>query len=175
MRTPQYIVVAAALFAACSSDRPLATEAAVPNRSHPVFVSTNATQNVSEPLSFTLTPAVCSALGTTVTGTGISHIVLHLSPDANGNVHFSFSNTVNGTARGADGSFYRFSYQLNERTTTEPVPPFTVNLVDKFLLVGHGKTQKITVKFHDTFVVNPDGSITDLNFRVRGDPGCDGI
>ena len=174
MRTPKYLV-AAALVAACSSDRSLATEAGVSSTSSPAFASTNATQSVNEPLSFTLTPATCSELRTTVRGTGISHIVVHESPDATGGIHFSFSNTVNGTARGADGSFYRFSYQLNERTTTEAVPPFTVNLVDKFLLLGKGKTQNIRVKFHDEFVVNPDGSITDLNFRVRGDPGCDAI
>jgi hypothetical protein len=128
----------------------------------------------SEPLSFTLTPADCSQLTTTVTGTGISHIVVHQSPDANGNIHFSFSNTVNGTATGADGSFYRFSYQLNQRATVPPVPPIRVFTGDKFVLLGQGKTQNIAVRFHEEFVVNPDGSITDT-FRVRGDLGCDAI
>ena len=173
MRTPQYIVLAA-LLAACSPDQPLATEAAVSNASPPAFASANATVTASEPLSFTLTPADCSQLTTTVTGTGISHIVLHQSPDANGNIHISFSNTVNGTATGADGSFYRFSYQLNQRATIPPVPPIRVFTGDKFVLIGQGKTQNIAVRFHEEFVLNPDGSITDT-FRVRGDLACDAI
>jgi hypothetical protein len=173
MRTPQYIVVAA-LLAACSPDQPLATESVVSTTSPPAFASANGTLTASEPLSFTLAPADCSQLTTTVTGTGISHTVLHESPDANGKIHFSFSNTVNGTATGADGSFYRFSYQLNQRATVPAVPPIRIFTTDKFVLVGQGKTQNIAVRFHEEFVVNADGTFTDT-FRVRGDLGCDAI
>jgi hypothetical protein len=174
MRTSQLSMLAV-LVAACGPDQSLPTEHAASNTSPPAFASANATQTFTEPLSFTLTPAECSQLTTTVTGTGISHVVVHESPDATGGIHFSFSNTVNGMATGADGSFYRFSYQLNQRTTKEAVPPFTVALVDKFLLLGQGKTPDITVKFYEEFVVNPDGSFTDLKFRVRGDIACDAI
>jgi hypothetical protein len=174
MRMSQLIGLAA-LLAACGPDRPLATEPAVSNTSPPAFASANATLTFREPLTFTLTPAQCSELTTTVTGTGVSHVVVHESPDGSGGIHFSFSNTVNGTATGEDGSFYRFSYQLNERTTKEAVPPFTVAIVDKFLLIGAGKTQNVAVKFYNEFVVNPDGSFTDIKFTVRGELGCDAI
>jgi hypothetical protein len=141
----------------------------------PAFASANATQSFREPLTFTLTPATCPQLATTVTGTGESHVVIHQSPDGSGGVHFDFHNTVNGTAVGEDGSTWRFSYQLNERTTKEAVPPFTVATVDKFLLLGGGGAPNIAVKIYDEFVVNADGSITELKLRVRGDPGCDAI
>ena len=170
---PDLCLIACALAVAACDGTPLPSE--LSSQRSPAFASANATQSFSEPLTFTLTPESCPQLTTTVTGTGVSHVVVHESFDGSGGVHFGFHNTVNGTAVGEDGSTWKFSYQLNQRTTKEAEPPFTVAIVDKFLLLGDGGAPNIKVKFYDAFVVNPDGSFTDIKFRVRGDLGCDAI
>ncbi|HET6579146.1 MAG TPA: hypothetical protein VFG66_12515 [Gemmatimonadales bacterium] len=177
MRSPGMIAIPVLLTLALACQNDLAqpdgvTEAAAA----PTFAaSPNGTITFEEPLTFVLSPESCSALTTTVTGTGISRGAVHLSPDGSGGVHFSFHNTVQGTASGADGSQYRFNYALNERDTKEPEPPFEVAIVDKFHLIGQGGTPDIAVKLYFDFIVNPDGSFTDLKVRVRGDAGCDPI
>ena len=173
MRTALSAAALAGTLLACDGGSSIPAEPS--SRVAPSFASANATQTLREPLSFTLTPATCPALNTVVHGTGESHVVFHLSPDGSGGVHFSFSNTVKGTAVGEDGSTWRFSYQLNQRSTKEAEPPFTVAFVDKFLLLGDGGASNIKVKIYDKFVVNPDNSFTDLKVRIRGEPGCDAI
>lgn len=138
--------------------------------------SPNATTTFHEPISFTITPADCSALLTTVTGTGTSHVVVHESVQANGTIHFSFHNNIEGTATGADGSTYRFNYTHNESVTTESFDvPFEIKLVDKWHLIGQGSTPDIPVYQYYDFILNPDGTFVDLRVRVRGDPFCDPI
>ncbi len=173
MRLDLCVITCTLLVAACDGSTPLPSDLSSP--AAPAFAAANATQSFREPLTFTLTPATCPQLTTTVTGTGESHVVVHESPDGSGGLHFSFHNTVKGTATGADGSTWKFSYQLNERTTKEAEPPFTVAFTDKFLLLGDGGAPNIAVKLYNVFVVNADGSFTDLKLRIRGEPGCDAI
>lgn len=173
MRTELCVLALALAIAACDDGAPL--PAGPSPETGLAFASANATQTSREPLTFTLTPETCPQLATVVTGTGESHVVVHQSPDASGGVHFIFSNTVKGTAVGEDGSTWKFSYQLNEHDTKEAEPPFTVAFVDKFLLLGDGGAPNIKVKIYNQFVVNPDGSFTDLKIRIRGEPGCDAI
>lgn len=127
-----------------------------------------------EPLNFTLTPATCPSLTTIVTGTGVSHLTVHASQSTDGALHFSFHNSVKGTATGADGSAYRFTYNLSAKQSAEE-PPFVVTLVDNFHLLGQGSTPNLAVHQYYDFIVYPDGSFIDLKVRVRGDPGCDPI
>ena len=175
MRTDLCVLTLALVVASCDDGAPLPAGPSVQPAARTAFASANATQTFREPLTFTLTPATCPELSTVVTGTGESHVVIHESPDASGGVHFSFSNTVKGTAVGEDGSTWKFSYQLNQRSTKEAEPPFTIAFVDKFLLLGDGGAPNIKVKIYDEFVVNADGSFTDLKVRIRGEPGCDAI
>jgi len=175
MRTQLRVLALALAVAACDDGAPVPVGPSSQPGTGVAFASANATQTFREPLTFTLTPETCPQLTTVVTGTGESHVVVHESADGSGGVHFSFSNTVKGTAVGEDGSTWKFSYQLNEHDTKEAEPPFTVAFVDKFLLLGDGGAPNIKVKIYNQFVVNPDGSFTDLKVRIRGEPGCDAI
>nr|MBA3260754.1 hypothetical protein [Gemmatimonadales bacterium] len=137
--------------------------------------SPNASVHFLEPVNFELTPETCPELSTTVTGTGTLRGTVHLSPDGSGGLHFHVNTSAQGTATGADGSSYRFSYNNNTQTTKEPVPPFEVRTVDKFRLNGQGSTPDLFVKQYYHFILNPDDSFTDIRVRVRGDPACDAI
>src|SRR5689334_10425893 len=104
MRTDLCVLALALTLAACDDGPPLPAGPSSQPGPGVAFASANATQTFREPLSFTLTPETCPQLTTVVTGTGESHVVVHESPDGSGGVHFIFSNTVKGTAVGADGS-----------------------------------------------------------------------
>jgi hypothetical protein len=161
----------------CADADPLAPgSAATP--AGPSFAASDQASEISrEQVTFTLTPADCPVLATTVTGTGIFHAVAHTSSNAQGTkANFSFHDSFVGTATGADGSRYRFSYNNNYNDTNEPVAPFEVSIVDKFYLLGQGSAPNIGVQQRLHFRVNADDTITDLGSEFRGDPvSCDPV
>ncbi len=171
-----YASLCAMMLAACAEEQSGNTGPLAAPTAPPAFAaSANASFHFREPVVFELTPEVCRQLTTTVTGTGTLRGTVHLSPDGSGGLHFNIHTSAQGTATGADGSSYRFSYNNNTQTTKEPVPPFEVRTVDKFRLNGQGSTPDLFVKQYYDFILNPDGSFTDLRVRVRGDPFCDPI
>lgn len=132
------------------------------------------TENFWTPVGFTIPGGTCG-LTTTVTGTGIFHVVTRSSQDGTGRWHVSFSWSAHGTATGEDGSSYRFNYAINSRSV-DPVGPndlAIIDLVDHFNLQGQGGTPDLRVYLNGTFeypAFNPIDAV------IRG-PGifCDPI
>jgi hypothetical protein len=169
------VLLSLAAILGCTDNSPFEVGSRATDPERPAFASS---PNVIAyiPISFTLTPDACPALATTVTGEGILKIVEHFSTSADGAAHFSHHENFEGAAAGADGSAYKFNYNLNIKTTTEPEPPFVLSGVDNFHLIGQGSTPDIGGQILFLFRVNEDGSITDLGSRARGaPPECDPI
>jgi hypothetical protein len=165
---------AGVLVLGCADSDPVSPGSAL-SPAGPNFASQQASDVSREQVTFTLTPADCPVLTTTVTGTGIFHAVAHISFNAQETkANFSFHDSFVGTATGADGSRYRFSYNNHYNDTNEPVAPFEVRIVDNFHLLGQGGAPNIGVQQRHHFRVNADGTITDLGSEFRGDPvSCD--
>jgi hypothetical protein len=177
-RTRLTAVVLSFLIApACSDGGPLQPDTSLAGLGSPQLASANATEVGREFVEFTLTPQVCPSLTTTVTGSGVFRFANHLSVAQKGaKIPASFHQSFQGTATGADGSTYRFTYNNNTRFTTEALPPFDAFVVDKFYLIGQGGVRDIRVQQRAHFRFNPDGTVTLISFEVRGDPvECDPV
>jgi len=85
LKTVRNALLAAALFAAVPALAEVVTDIRIPG-------------------GFTLTPGVCPALSSTVTGTGVSHLLVRVTIDKNGIYHIGFTNNVDGTATDEDGA-----------------------------------------------------------------------
>jgi len=136
--------------------------------------SSGATENYWVPVGFVIPGGTCG-LNTTVTGTGVFHIVTRTTQSGNGAWHVSFSWSAHGTATGADGSEYRFNYAINAKSVspTGPNDLAIIDLVDHFNLLGQRGAPDLKVYLKGTFeypAFNPIDAV------IRG-PGifCDPI
>jgi hypothetical protein len=139
------------------------------------------TDNFTMPVEFTLPPpwdpTNACGLNTTVTGSGVFHVVARATQTGTGAWHVSFSWNSHGTAAGADGSRYVFNYAINGRAldAVDAVSlPGVYQLVDHFNLLGQGGTPDLRVFFQGSFLF--DGfNVTPIDATIRGDISCDPI
>lgn len=169
--------VVALVFSACTDSGPVApnTEPDPGVRSPSPVNSSAVTANLTIPVTFTIAGGTCG-LATTVTGSGVFHIVARSVQTGTGAWHVSFSYNAHGTATGADGSRYVFNYAINARSVnpTGPNDVATLDLVDHFNLIGQGKTPDMKIYFRGRFLY--DGvNITPVDAVIRGELLCDPI
>jgi hypothetical protein len=136
-----------------------------------------AAEQQTVPVTFTLTPAQCPDLTSTVSGAGEYFIRTNTRVDADGVTHINQNTTANGTATDTEGNTYRFTYHNNQRIT---IPsggfPFTVNVNDHFNLVGAGNAQSIHVGFTLRLTFSAPGEEPTVEvISFRGFLPCDPI
>jgi hypothetical protein len=162
---------------ACTDAGPVVPNAAGPNvPSAPSLATTSGvSDNLTIPVAFTIPGGTCG-VASTVTGTGLFHIVARSTQSGDGAWHVSFSWSAHGTATGADGSSYRFNYAINAKSVdpTGPDDLAVIELVDHFNLLGQGNTPDLKVYLHGSFTF--PAFVPIGNAVIRG-PGlaCDPI
>jgi hypothetical protein len=128
-----------------------------------------------QPIEFVLSTATCPELPADIRGKGISTLTVRDAGWRSGSRQSLSRNLVEGTAVGSDGSRYRFRYLNTTLSPTDKAPPYEVVFDDQFALIGKDKAPTIQVHQFYRFIVNADGTFTDLEVRVSGNPGCDPI
>ena len=126
---------------------------------------------------FTLTPAQCPGLQTTVTGSGEYFTVTNTRTDAAGVTHLEVNQLATGTATDTQGGTYHFNYHNHSSVTIPPGGLAEVRSNDHFNLEGTGSASGLHVGFVETFrSVGPGQPQLDLVYiNVRGNPDCDPI
>ena len=150
--------------------------AALPNaRTRP---SLGLVDNFTFPVNFSIPGGTCG-LTSTVTATGIYHVVNRVSETRAGGLRIAFSETAHGTATGLDGSQYRFSYAANYKVIDVDDPttlPIVLDLVDHFNLLGQGQTPDVKVFLRGQFQYDGTLPLTPIGDPViRGGVECDPI
>ena len=166
LRRPSHLALAAAVALAACADPVAPRAASADGLGRPnLAVVDRAWVDVA----FTIPGGTCG-LATTVTGSGVFHIVTRTTQSGNGAWHVSFSWNAHGTATGADGSSYRFNYAINAKSVdpTGPDDLVTIVLVDHFNLLGQGKTPDLKVYLHGTFEYPAFTPIGDAVIRGPG-------
>jgi hypothetical protein len=161
---------------ACTDPGPVAPNAARPDapNSPSLAEASGVSDNLTIPVTFTIAGGTCG-VASTVTGTGLFHIVARSTQSTNGAWHVSFSWSAHGTATGADGSSYRFNYAINAKSVDPTGTDLVViDLVDHFNLLGQGTTPDLKVYLNGSFTFPAFEPIG--NAVIRG-PGiaCDPI
>jgi hypothetical protein len=170
------LLSAALVLTACTDPGPVApnTSRADAIRSPSLVKASGVSENYTVPVGFVIPGGTCG-LNTTVTGTGLFHIVTRSTQDGTGRWHVSFSWDAHGTATGADGSSYRFNYAINARSVDPSGPNdlAIIDIVDHFNLLGQGKTPDLKVYLNGTFTFP---AFNPIDAVIRG-PGiaCDPI
>jgi hypothetical protein len=125
-------------------------------------------------VTFTMPGGTCG-LTTTVTGTGVYNIVTRESEGPTGELILALNESAHGTATGADGSQYRFSYAANY--SFDPTTfPFLLDLVDHFNLLGQGGAPDVKVYLRGQFLFEGSLPLTPVGDPViRGGLACDPI
>ena len=130
------------------------------------------------PITFTLAAGTCG-LTTTVTGTGVYHVVSRVSETRAGGLRIAFSESSHGTATGADGSQYRFNYAANYKVIEVLDPsglPIVIDVVDHFNLLGQGQTPDVKVFLKGLFLFTGTLPLIPIGDPViRGGLTCDPI
>jgi hypothetical protein len=177
MNRVAYLAFAAAFTLGCADSGPVAPNAArLGADSAPTLgKSSGAVENYSTPVSFTIPGGTCG-MTTTVTGTGVFHIVTRSTQSGNGDWHVSFSWSAHGTATGEDGSTYRFNYAINAKSVdpTGPDDLVTIELIDHFNLLGQRGAPDLKVFLKGTFEYPAFAPIGDATIRGPG-IACDPI
>ena len=106
MPSPASLVVLVA-FTLAGCTEPTSPSATSPNA--PTRANLAVVDNSTFPVTFTMPAGTCG-LTSTVTGTGVYHVVSRVSETRAGGLRIAFSESAHGTATGADGSQYRFNY-----------------------------------------------------------------
>jgi len=171
------LALAVFTLAGCADSGPVAPSPALADASAaPAQAKGSAvTENFWTPVTFTIPGGTCG-LTTTVTGSGLFHIVTRSTQSGNGQWHVSFSWSAHGTATGEDGSTYRFNYAINAKSVdpTGPGDLAVIELVDHFNLLGQQGAPDLKIFLKGAFeypAFAPVGNVT-----IRG-PGifCDPI
>jgi hypothetical protein len=133
--------------------------------------------NTTFPVTFTLRAGRCG-LTTDVTATGEFHAIVRTTTGDDGRtLAIGFNNSAHGTAVGADGTRYVWSYHNNRRRDNYTgARPFDVHWTDHFVLVGRGRAPDVHTFFNVYFTIEVDGSRTYVRNVTIGDPdNCDPI
>jgi len=168
----------ALVFVLAACDEPTSPYAAVPNAPTRANLAT-AVDNFKFDVEFTIPAGTCG-LTSTVTGTGVYHVVNRVSETRSGGLRVAFSESAHGTATGADGSQYRFNYVANSKVIDVDDPttlPIVLDLVDHFNLLGQGQTPDVKVYLRGQFLYDGTLPVTPIGDPVvRGDGlNCDPI
>jgi hypothetical protein len=137
-----------------------------------------ADQAFHEAYSFTLSPAQCADVSTTISGAGEYWVRINERTDINGVTHTVINVTTAGTATDAEGNTYRYNYHNHHNMVTQPGGfPQIDRTTDHFNLVGAGGANSVHVGFTLIFTFAAPGqepTITEIS--LRGDPmHCDPI
>ena len=172
-RSPLLALVALAL-AGCAE--PTSPRATVPNA--PTGANLAVVDNSKFPVTFSIPGGTCG-LTSTVTATGVYHLLNRVSETPSGGLRIAFSETAHGTATGADGSQYRFNYAANYQVLDVDDPttfPVVLDLVDHFNLIGQGQAPDVRVFLKGQFLF--DGTLPLIPIGdpvIRGGLTCDPI
>jgi hypothetical protein len=174
--TPASLLVAA-LVAGCGEADVSAPDVGAAPRFAASASGGGVASNTTFPVSFTLRAGRCG-LTTDVTGTGEWHAIVRTTTGANGQeLQVGFNNSAHGTAVGADGTRYVWSYHNNRRRVDYTGSrPFEVHWTDHFNLIGQGGAPDVHTFFNVYYTLEVDGSRTYLREVTIGDPdNCDPI
>jgi len=170
-RTAHLALAAVLTLAGCADSGPVAP--------HPALADANAapaqakasavTENFWTPVTFTIPGGTCG-LTTTVTGSGLFHIVTRSTQSGNGAWHVSFSWSAHGTATGEEGSTYRFNYAINAKSVdpTGPDDLVVIELIDHFNLLGQQGAPDLKIFLKGTFEYPAFAPIGDAVLRGPG-------
>ena len=136
------------------------------------------------PVSFTIDPANCSDIESTVTGTGIWREVTNTRVGKDGLTYVVYTATAKGTAVDEAGTMYRFTY-ANHQMYAMPADgsPFEVRMTDQFNLVAAGGANQIHVGFVTIITTTSPTDFSSATFDFidqrgytgSGFPPCDPI
>jgi len=137
-----------------------------------------ADQAFHEAYSFSLSPAQCADLATTISGAGEYWVRINERTDQDGVTHTLINVTTAGTATDSEGNTYGYNYHNHHNMVTQPGGfPQVDRTTDSFNLVGAGGANDIHVGFTLIFTFaapNEEPTITEIS--LRGDPmHCDPI
>ena len=142
------LLVTALTLTACTEPGPVAPNAARPDAPQSASLSqaSGASDHVTRPVTFTIPGGTCG-LATTITGNGVLQRVTRSHQSRNGIWHVGFHESAEGTATGADGSRYTFTYEITARSVnpTGPNDFAVIDIVDYFNLRGRGKAPDMNV------------------------------
>jgi hypothetical protein len=175
---PSYLVLALSVMLAGCADSvsPPSAPVAAPGAASLAKGITNETSVSRFDVAFTL-PAGSCGLTTTVTGTGVYLAQSRVSQTEAGEWRIGIHESAAGTATGADGSQYRFSYVANYRVldVVEPFAlPMVLDIVDHFNLLGQNGAPDIKVFLKGQFLYNGTLPLTPIGTPViRGGLECD--
>ena len=162
------LVPSLALLAACAEVAPVAPP------STPSLARNGAGGHtvVEQPISWSLPyfvpgqepqpdPSLCS-LSTTVQGTGTIRIVTKTVETGNGRVRMSISSSASGTATGADGSTYRWTYDQKVRDFDAATLPGSFPVTDQFHLMGQNGAPSYKTVFHALVLFDANGEFAGI-------------
>jgi hypothetical protein len=157
---------------ACTADSPTAPTRLVPG-SRAAAAGTN---RFSVPFTFDIPAGTCG-LTTNVHGSGEYQFVetTHAGTSDGTRVVGISNIRAHGSATGADGTRYSFTYVNNLRVFDAPPGDFSASFVDSFHLIGQGSAPDIGLTVQNTFTVFEDGSFTFSLVQRNGDFSCDPI
>jgi hypothetical protein len=171
------------LSAACSRSSPTAPErvaagtagTSVSEESSVEAIAASAStpaQTTTFPIQWTLTRATCPALwADSVTGTGISHMVVRVVPAGGGVFQINLAETTSGTALDSEGRQFRFTSANTLLLLAGP--PFQLDVTERFTLVGPGgKAYRLQVGFVSLFKLDANGNLLLEQVKERGDVTC---
>jgi hypothetical protein len=121
-------------------------------------------------------PSVCG-LPTTVEGSGTLRIVVKTVETGNGKVRVTINSTASGTASGADGSQYTWTYKQQVRQFDVSSLPTPVRVTDQFHLRGKDGAPSYKTIFHLDAELDANGIPSNFVFtKERGNYAqCDPI
>jgi len=175
MPSPASLVVLVA-FTLAGCTEPTSPSATSPNA--PTRANLAVADNSTFPVTFSMAGGTCG-LTSTVTATGVYHLLSRVSETRTGGLRIAFSETAHGTATGADGSQYRFSYAANYTVLDIDDPttlPIVLDVVDHFNLIGQGQAPDVKVFLKRQFLYDGTLPLTPIGDPViRGGLACDPI
>jgi hypothetical protein len=127
---------------------------------------------------FTVNNPPCLVVPGTVTGDANVHQVLRVTRNTDGTYRLDVNRIMQGTARDTNGNTYEFhdvDHFFMDESSTAPAatPPFTLIGTGKVALISKGKAPNVKLFMLIKWLVNADGSITDLGSVFEGDLSCD--
>jgi len=130
------------------------------------------------PLHFVVTNPPCLLVPATVTGDAEAHQVIRVTRNSDGTYRLDINRVLQGTAIDTNGNSYQFHdvdhFVIDgSATAPEETPPFTLIGTGKVALISKGNTPNIKLFMLIKWLVNEDGSVTDLGSVFEGDLGCD--
>ncbi len=134
-----------------------------------------AAQPTEFPVEFTIDPAICSDIESTVTGTGIWREVTNTRVGKDGLTYVVYTAMAHGTAVDEAGTTYRFTY-ANHQMYAMPNDgsPFEIRMNDQFNLVAAGGANDIHVGFVAIVTTTSPTDFSSASFEFINQHGYEG-